>query len=68
MKNVISTVNALKNALILSKVTPNDLDSRIVHVCLKLLSVFLAVTKKNNNVELILLCVQLFETFPTHVT
>ena len=52
MKNVICTINAFENALILSEVAPNYLNSRIVHIRSKELSVLFAVTKKNNDVEL----------------
>ena len=41
---------------------------RVIYIISKLVAIFLTVTIKNNNVELIFFCVKLFKSSPSHST
>ena len=68
MKNVVSAGNALENILILAKVAPNDLDRGVILISLEELLILLAASEQENDIQLILLCVELLKALVTHIT
>ena len=67
MKNIIGTVNAFLDGIIILEIAPYDSDGRIIDIFSELFSVLLAVAQKNYDVELILVLKKLKKTLIPHI-